>query len=326
MKKLLTLLFITLSVLYPAVSANAAAKPIAIKVAYESNPGEPADKVVHYWADLIKKRSNGEIVFELYPSSQLGSKQDVTEQALMGMNIITISDVGFLTDYDADLGILFGPYLTDDPQKLFAIYDSEWFKQKEQKLREKGVHVVMSNYLYGTRQIISKKPIRTPQDLQGMKIRVPNNVMQIKAIEAMGATPTPMPLGDVYPALTQGMIDGVENPVSVLYGQKLYEQAKYLSIVNYLTNTSLWLGGEAFFSTLPQDKLDLIHQTAREAGLYSQKLTTEQDQEMLKAMQTQGVEVIYPDVAPFRAKASKVYQQFPEWTPGLYETIQKQLK
>ncbi len=106
----------------------------------------------------------------------------------MGMNIITISDVGFLTDYDADLGILFGPYLTEDPQKLFAIYASDWFKQKEQKLREKGVHIVMSNYLYGTRQIIAKKPIRTPEDLKGMKIRVPNNVMQIKAIEAMGAT------------------------------------------------------------------------------------------------------------------------------------------
>ncbi len=159
-----------------------------------------------------------------------------------------------------------------------------------------------------------------------MKIRVPNNIMQIKAIEAMGATPTPMPLGDVYPALTQGMIDGVENPVSVLYGQKLYEQAKYLSMVNYLTNTSLWLGGEAFFSTLPEDKLALIHETARAAGEYSQKLTLEQDQQMLKAMELEGVEVIYPDIAPFKEKALKVYQQFPEWSPGLYDTIQNQLK
>ncbi|MDA6894877.1 TRAP transporter substrate-binding protein DctP, partial [Escherichia coli] len=82
---------------------------------------------------------------------------------------------------------------------------------------------------YGTRQIISKKPIRTVDDLAGLKIRVPNNVMQIKAIQAMGATPTPMPLGEVYPALTQGVIDGVENPISVLQGQKLYEQARYLT-------------------------------------------------------------------------------------------------
>ncbi|MCE3778962.1 hypothetical protein LXO39_22990, partial [Escherichia coli] len=73
-------------------------------------------------------------------------------------------------------------------------------------------------------------------------------------------------------------------------------------------------------------QLDIIHQTAYEAGLYSQKITTEQDATMLKTMQEQGVEIIYPDVAPFKEKALKVYQQFPEWTPGLYDTIQQQLK
>ncbi|MGR4692790.1 C4-dicarboxylate TRAP transporter substrate-binding protein [Escherichia coli] len=261
-----------------------------------------------------------------YPSSQLGSKQDVTEQAMMGMNVITLSDVAFLADYEPDLGILFGPYLTDDPQKLFKIYESDWFKQKNESLKKKGIHVVMNNYLYGTRQIISKKPIRTVDDLAGLKIRVPNNVMQIKAIQAMGATPTPMPLGEVYPALTQGVIDGVENPISVLQGQKLYEQARYLTMVNYLTNTSVWIGGEAFFSTLSPEQLEMIHQTGYEAGVYSQKLTLERDAEMLKTMQAAGVEVIYPDTGPFQKKAREVYSQFPEWTPGLYETIQQQLQ
>lgn len=327
MKKTITSLVAAGALMFGAfMPAAALAKPVTIKVAYENNPGEPIDKVMHYWADLLKERSKGEVLLELYPSSQLGSKHDVTEQAMMGMNVITLTDVAFLADYDADLGILFGPYLTDDPQKLFAIYESDWFKQKDAELRKKGIHIVMKNYLYGTRQIISKKPIRTPEDMAGMKIRVPNNIMQIKAIEAMGATPTPMPLGDVYPALTQGMIDGVENPVAVLYGQKLYEQAKYLSMVNYLTNTSLWVGGEAFFKKLPKDKLDMIHETAHEAGLYSQKLTLESDAEMLKAMEAEGVEVIYPNEAPFREKALKVYTQFPEWSPNLYQTIQDQVK
>ncbi|WP_409306744.1 C4-dicarboxylate TRAP transporter substrate-binding protein [Pectobacterium sp. B1J-3] len=305
---------------------NAQAKPLSIKVAYENNPGEPLDLVMRHWADLLKERSKGEITLVLYPSSQLGSKQDVTEQAMMGMNVITLSDVAFLADYEPDLGILFGPYLTDDPQKLFKIYESDWFKQKNEALKKKGIHIVMSNYLYGTRQIIAKKPIRTPEDLAGMKIRVPNNVMQIKAIQAMGATPTPMPLNEVYPALTQGMIDGVENPISVLQGQKLFEQAKYLSMVNYLTNTSVWVGGEAFFGNLPQEQLEMIHQTGYEAGLYSQKLTLERDAEMLKNMEKEGVEVIYPDVEPFRKKALEVYSQFPEWSPNLYDTIQTQLQ
>lgn len=220
MSKIIAMLITVSTLFLPSIIQ---AKPISIKVAYENNPGEPLDVVMRYWADLLNKKSNGEITLALYPSSQLGSKQDVTEQAMMGMNVITLSDVAFLADYEPDLGILFGPYLTDDPQKLFKIYESDWFKQKNESLKKKGIHVVMNNYLYGTRQIISKKPIRTVDDLAGLKIRVPNNVMQIKAIQAMGATPTPMPLGEVYPALTQGVIDGVENPISVLQGQKLYE-------------------------------------------------------------------------------------------------------
>ncbi|GEG73796.1 C4-dicarboxylate-binding periplasmic protein [Escherichia coli O145:H28] len=254
MSKIIAMLITVSTLFLPSIIQ---AKPISIKVAYENNPGEPLDVVMRYWADLLNKKSNGEITLALYPSSQLGSKQDVTEQAMMGMNVITLSDVAFLADYEPDLGILFGPYLTDDPQKLFKIYESDWFKQKNESLKKKGIHVVMNNYLYGTRQIISKKPIRTVDDLAGLKIRVPNNVMQIKAIQAMGATPTPMPLGEVYPALTQGVIDGVENPISVLQGQKLYEQARYLTMVNYLTNTSVWIGGEAFFSTLSPEQLEM---------------------------------------------------------------------
>jgi tripartite ATP-independent transporter DctP family solute receptor len=300
----------------PAVQAA----PVTIKVAYENNPGEPVDKVMHFWADLLKEKSKGEITLDLYPSSQLGAKKDVTEQAMMGLNVITITDVGFLTDFDQDLGILFGPYLTDDPQKLFKLYESDWFNKKNEELKKKGVHIVMTNYLYGVRQLLTKKPVNSPADLKGMKIRVPNNTMQIKAIEAMGATPTPMPLGEVYPALTQGLIDGVENPISVLYGQKLHEQARYLDMIGYL-----WVGGEAFFSTLPPAQLKLIHDTAHEAGLYSQKIVTELDNEMIGKMKAEGVTVVTPDVKPFKEATKAVYSQFPKWTPGLYEQIQKEL-
>ncbi|WP_168220441.1 C4-dicarboxylate TRAP transporter substrate-binding protein [Azospirillum thermophilum] len=307
-------------------AATGAVAKTEIMVAYENNPGEPLDRVMHYWADLLQERSKGEVTFKLFPSSQLGAKKDVTEQAMMGMNVITLSDVGFLQDYDPDIGILFGPYLTDDPQKLFKIYESDWFKQKDEVLRKKGVHIVMSNYLYGVRHILAKKPINTPADLKGMKIRVPNNVMQIKTIEAMGATATPMPLGDVYPALTTGLIDGVENPISVLYGAKLHEQAKYLSLVGYLTNTSVWIGGEAYFKTLPPDVVKLVHETGYQAGLYSQKVAAEQDAEFIEKMKAAGVTVIQPDVAAFREATKPVYKQFPKWSPNLYETIQKELK
>ncbi|MBB4265789.1 C4-dicarboxylate TRAP transporter substrate-binding protein [Roseospira visakhapatnamensis] len=297
-----------------------------IMVAYENNPGEPVDRVMTRWAELVEERSGGDVVLTLYPSSQLGAKRDVMEQAMMGVNVITLTDVGFLQDFDADLGILFGPYLTDSPEKLFEIYESDWFKQKKAELESKGVHIVISNYLYGVRQLLATKPVETPADMAGLKVRTPNNIMQIRAIEAMGGTATPMPLGDVYPALTTGLIEGVENPIPVLYGAKLHEQAKYLSMISYLTNTSLWVGGQAFFDTLPDDVVTMLEETGYEAGVYSQQIAAEQDAELIEKMKAAGVTVIEPDVEAFREATKSVYEQFPKWSPGLYETIQDQLK
>jgi TRAP-type transport system periplasmic protein len=325
MKKFLTGL--AAAVFLSASALATAAQEVTIRVAYENNPGEPTDLVMQYWRDLIAERSNGEIALELYPSSQLGSKTDITDQAIMGLNVITITDVGFLAEYEPDLGILYGPYLTDDPQKLFAIYDGEWFAEMSQRLREKhGVRVVLPNLLYGVRHLISTRPVRTPEDLRGLKVRVPNNIMQIKAIEAMGAVATPMPLGEVYPALAQGVIDAVENPIAVLYGQKFHEEAKHLSLIGYLTNTAMFVGGEAFFSTLSDEHMKIVEDTAYEAGLYSQQLITDKDNEMLEEMKAAGVEVIEVDVAPFRELTLPVYQSFPEWSEGLYDMVQEQLQ
>ncbi|MFN3500581.1 MAG: C4-dicarboxylate ABC transporter, partial [Pannonibacter indicus] len=88
-----------------STSFAAQAQEVTIRVAYENNPGEPVDQIMHFWQDLLAERSNGEIALELFPSSQLGSKSDVTDQAIMGLNVITITDVGFLADYEPDLGV-----------------------------------------------------------------------------------------------------------------------------------------------------------------------------------------------------------------------------
>lgn len=311
-----------------SVSALAVqAQEVTIRVAYENNPGEPTDLVMQHWQELIAERSNGEIALELYPSSQLGSKTDITDQAIMGLNVITISDVGFLAEYEPDLGILYGPYLTDDPQKLFDIYDGEWFGEMSERLREQhGVRIIMPNLLYGVRHLISTRPVRTPDDMAGLKVRVPNNIMQIRAIEAMGAVATPMPLGDVYTALAQGVIDAVENPIAVLYGQRFHEEAKYLSMIGYLTNTAMFVGGEAFFATLSDEHMQIVEETAYESGLYSQELITQLDNEMLEEMVAAGVEVIEVDTAAFQELTLPVYEGFPEWSDGLYDMIQEQLQ
>ena len=323
-KKMLLGSLVSLCVFSLCFCGVAMAKTV-VKVAYENNPGEPIDIVAQKWAELVLQKSNGEVQLELYPSSQLGSKKDVLEMALMGVNVITITDAGFLSDYVPDFSILVGPYLAKNADDLFKLFNTDWFKDLSKKLEAKGLHIVTPNIMFGVRQLLTNKPVRTPEDLKGMKIRVPNNRMQIATLKAMGATPTPMPLSEVYPSLTQGVIDGAENTIPVIYGQKFYEAAPYLNLIGYMTMTAQWIGGKAFFDTLPPDVVKLLSDTGDEAGFLSQKLLAadgEEDMALMKKMEAEGVTIVHVDPTPFRKATKKVYQEFSQWTPGLYDTVQ----
>jgi tripartite ATP-independent transporter DctP family solute receptor len=299
-----------------------AAGPIVLKVAYENHPGEVLDREAHYWADLVEKRSEGKVKLELYPSSQLGTKQEVFEQALLGANVCMFGDPSFLGEYVPDFAILSGPYFAEW-DKLFKLIHTDWFKGLEKKLAAKGLAGLSFNWMYGSRSLVANKPILKPEDMKGMKIRVPGTKIQIEAFKAFGATPTPMPLGEVYPAMTQKVIDGAENPLNVLYGQKLYEPTKNLMLIEYLNMIVTWVVGQSYLDKLPPDVVALLKETCEEAGEYSKKLVPEEDAKLIAKMESEGVKVFKVDTGPFREAAKKTYDQFPEWTPNLYNDVQK---
>ena len=173
--------------------------------------------------------------------------------------------------------------------------------------------------------MVTSKPVVDIKSMKGLKIRVPNNRIQIATLKAMGATPTPMPLAEVYPSLTQGIIDGAENPLSVLYGQKLHEPAKYIELIGYLTMTIQWVGGQAYFEQLPPDVVQMLHETGDKVGFASRAMVTKSDAEILKKMVAEGGQVVDVNIEEFRQASQIVYSQFPEWTPGLYKHVQKLL-
>lgn len=308
----------------PAKSGND--EKIVIKVGYENNPGEPVDKAAQEWVRLAKEKSGGKVELQLFPSSQLGSKKDLIEQMMTGSNVITIGDASFLMDYVPDIGIISGPYLADNYDQLFKLTKTDWFKGLEKQLEGKGLHIVSTNWIYGTRHIVSKKPIATPADMQGQKIRVPNNKLFIETIKAMGGIPTPMAWGDTYTALTQGTVEGAENPVPVLFGSKMYESAKNLSLTGHIDLISQWIGGQKFWETLPADVQKAVTDSAEEAGLFMNKQIEAADKDAIAQMKAAGVNVVESDKAAFREAVKGVYQKFPEWSPGLYDKVQGLLK
>lgn len=324
MNKLLSGMLVGVALCFGA--GNASAADFSIKVAYENNPGEPVDQAVREWAKLFAQKSGGKGELKLYPSSQLGSKKDVMEQMKLGSGIITIADGGFFADYVPDFGILMGPYLGKDYNDLFKLAKTPWFGELNSKLQAKGFRIVTSNWLYGVRHMVTKKPVKTPADLKGMKIRVPNNRIQIDAMKTMGATPTPMPLAEVYPSLTTGVIDGAENPIPVLYAQKHHEAAKYLILSGHLDNVSQWVTSETYFAKLPADVKKALTESADEAGDFMTRIIKVAETETIEKMKKEGVTVIEVDKQAFRDAAKPTYTHFPEWTPGLYDKVQSYIK
>ncbi|KAB7707235.1 DctP family TRAP transporter solute-binding subunit [Bacillus aerolatus] len=309
-----------------AANGKASGDVYTIKIGYENQPGEPLDLAAQEWKKRAEEKSNGKIKIELYPSSQLGSKQDAIEQMKTGANVIYIADASFLMDYVPDIGILSAPYLTDDYESLFKLTDSEWFKGLEKDLQGEGIHIVSTKWMYGDRHLITNKPVKTPKDLKGMKVRVPSNPLSIKIMEEMGATATPLPLGEVYPSIAQGVIDGMENPLPVIHGSKVYENAKHLALTAHTNMIIQWIAGQSYMETLPEDVVKVLKETGDETGKFMAEKVKESEETVLKDLEAAGVTITEVDKEKFKEATKPVYKKMDEWSPGLYDKVQKSLE
>lgn len=304
-------------------SANAATE---IMVAYGNQPGEPIDQAMHYWANKVEQESNGDIKFELFPSSQLGNEIEVLEQAKFGANIIAISSYGYLMDTVPDLGVINAPYLTQSFEKKSKLLHTQWFSDLSKQLETKGLKIVVPDVVYGTRHLLSEMPVTKPADLKGVKVRVQNSRLFVATVKAMGGVPTPMSLADVYPALSQGVIEGVENPAVVLYGGKFFEVAKNLNLTAHTKHLSPFIAGTTFWNTLTPAQQKVIVDTSHEMVSYGSKLIEKSEQEAITKLKSEGVQVNEVDIQAFEKSARKMVQQeFPEWSPNLYKNVQDKL-
>lgn len=302
---------------------------VVIQAGYENNPGEPIDLAMHEWARLLEEKSGGSMKMDLYPSSQLGSKNDIIDQMIAGDSVITLADGAFYADRGVpDLGIVFAPYLFETWDEVWKLIESDWYAEQSDKLEEQGLKIIASNWIYGERHTLTTKPVRHVEDLKGMKIRVPNNKIQIKGFEVLGATATPMALGEVYTSLQQGTIDGLENPLPVLYNGKFQEVAKNLTLDGHVKNFTTWVCGSDFFNSLTEEQQTLLIETCEEAGLFNNDLQAEVFDETLQKFKDDGIEIIEVDIKEFQDASASFYTlpEFSDWTPGLYDTVKAVIK
>lgn len=305
--------------------SSGTATEITISFGHDNNPGDPVEEAAEYWADRLEEVSGGTMKINVYPSGQLGSKSDLLDQILAGDTVAAIGNGPFLADLGApDLGILNAPYLFSSWEELDTLVASDWYQEQMDILEQKGIKVLASNWRYGVRQTLTVKPVEHVSDLKGMKIRTQSTTVHVKGFECLGATPTPMALSDVYTALQQKTIDGLENPLSVLYSGAYYEVAKNLTLDAHIRDLSCICVSTDVFNSLIEEQQQWLIETCEEAGEYQNELAAKADEECLQKMKDNGVTVYEVDEDEFKQAAESFYED-PEiqsmWSEGLVDKV-----
>lgn len=242
----------------------------------------------------------------------MGATKEFTEGVSLGTVEMAESGYDIIGLLDPQAYALTMPYLHKSLDHYIKVLEGPIGEEINQHIIKKTNMRVLGVLNRGPRQVMnSKRPIRTPADMKGLRIRSPENPLNAGTVAAMGATPVPMTWSEVYTALSQGVADGVENAIDELYAARLYEVQKYLSLTGHIYVGVPIIMNEDFYQKLPADLKKVVSAAARESVLQRRESLKTSEAEHLAAMQKAGIQVITdPDLDKFAATAKVVWEKF----------------
>ena len=296
-----------------AAGAAFAAPEYTIKVGYIGSDTHPTMQAMKVFAKDVDAGSKGKIKVELYPNAQLGGDRELCEGVQMGTIQMAIPSTSALAGFDKRIQVLDLPYLFTTRKAAFDAVDGELGQKLNAYLSKKGFEV-LGYQENGFRHVTnSKRPIKTPADLKGLKIRTMENPMHIAFFKELGANPTPMSWGELYTALQQGTVDAEENPYAMIDDGKFYEVQKYVSETGHVFSYEILIANKKFMDKLPADLRKVVVDAAHKA-IMTQRARLEKEEAAFKAKVTKAGltanELTLEQKKPFVDATKKVYAQF----------------
>jgi tripartite ATP-independent transporter DctP family solute receptor len=292
-----------------AAFGSSLAQERTIKFATQNPKGHPIEMGMVKFAEIVAAKSGGKMKVNLFPAGQLGSDQaNVT--AVQGGTLEMVSmNSGILASVAKELAIVDFPFLFANAKEADAIMDGPVGKKLHGKLEEKGI-VGLAFWELGFRNITnSKRAINKVEDIDGLKLRVIPNPINVDWVKALGANPTPMPFPEVYGGLESKAIDGQENPLTVIAANKFWEVQKHLAITNHQYNPQSVIFSKKVWDTLSAAEKKLLEDAALEAGKYQREQSRAQMATALDAIKKGGVavtELSPAELTKFRDKVQPV--------------------
>ncbi|WP_111415107.1 C4-dicarboxylate TRAP transporter substrate-binding protein [Billgrantia lactosivorans] len=293
-----------------AAGANLAQAAYQLNLSSALSAQDPIVQAMEEASQTIAERSDGELTVQVFPNSQLGSDEDVVEQIRSGANIAILIDAGRLSEYQEELGILSAPYLVESHEDYERITSSERYQGWVESLAENsGLRLLNYNWFQGSRHMLTQEPVETPEDLDGVRVRTINSPVWVKTIEAMGATPTPLPWSEVYSALQLGSIDGAEAQLTAAEGQNLHEVIDHIALTGHIHLMTGIATSEEWYQSLPEELRTLLDEELRRAGEEASQATADAQEAVRERMEAEGVTFTEVDVELFRERVDGVYEE-----------------
>ena len=286
------------------IGSHPATGAMVIKLGVVTKPGSAQNIVAEKFKELIEQRSNGDIVVKIFHSASIGNETEILQQVQLNQVQMAIITGGPFDTFDPIVRVINYPFMFKDSEQADAILDGPLGAEILQSLESSGFKGLCFSE-NGFRNLTnSRRPVKTPKDIKGLKIRVMSSALHKSIWQTLGANPTPMPW-PIYTELEQGVIDGQENPLWVMEVYKFYEIQKYMTLTRHVYSPHIDIASLKWWKSLNEKTRVLIRQTIYEAAVYQREQNRSKNAERLAFLVSKGMVVEEkPDISAFRDKVS----------------------
>jgi tripartite ATP-independent transporter DctP family solute receptor len=293
-----------------------------VKLGHGLDPGHPVHEAMEHMRARVAELSGGRMRIDLYPSQQLGSERELLELLQLGSLGMTKVAAAVLEGFAPEYKALSAPYVFRDREHRFRVLEGEIGRElllDSQRYWLRG----LTYYDAGSRSFYTKdRPIRAPEDLAGLKIRTLESATQVRMVNELGGSATPISWGELYTALQQGIVDGAENNPPSFHTSRHYEVCRYYSLDEHTSIPDVLLVSTIIWETLTEEEQGWLQQAALESSEVQKELWRVAEEEALRIVAEAGVEILRPDKAPFIEKAQPLYEAY-RAEPEVYEVIRR---
>jgi tripartite ATP-independent transporter DctP family solute receptor len=316
--KMSRLLWIGLLVIF----SQPALAQLELKFGHVGEPGSLFDVSATEFAKRANAKLAGKATIVVYGSSQLGGDKEMLQKLKLGTLDFALPST--VMSSEADLfGLFEMPYLVKDRAHMQKIEKAIFWSKLEPAAEVKGLKI-LAVWENGYRHITNNKhPIVKPEDLKGIKLRIPEGKWRLRMFQAYGSNPSPMKLSEVFTALSTGVMDGQENPLTQIWSQKFQEVQKYLSLTGHVYTPAFVAVGAKRWDSLPADVRKILDDTAKETQAYVYAQATKDDEQLVAKFTAAGVKVNQADKDAFIAASKGIYDEFGTEVPGSKALIEQ---